>query len=265
MHPAAPATPNAALPPAFLQYLEGLSRDEPEAGRAERIAWRYSCFHQGLRYADYVESHFFPLRGRQVLDAACAWGGHALAFASRGARVVAADLNDHRFDRLAEFARQCHVELQTVQANCEQLPLGDQVADVVLGLELVEHIASVPRFARQVGRVLRPGGVLLLSTPARWRSFFWGEPHYGIKGLTLLPLAWQRLVATRLFRRAYPYPIPRQYNRARQVIQPFAELGLSGFPVMQGRLAERLRNHPRLSALARERLWSFIVLERRQA
>jgi SAM-dependent methyltransferase len=50
------------------------------------------------------------------------------------------------------------------------LPLPDACADVVIMSELIEHLVDTDRAVDEVSRVLRPGGVLLLSTPnlAAW-------------------------------------------------------------------------------------------------
>ncbi|MGH9554543.1 MAG: class I SAM-dependent methyltransferase [Terriglobales bacterium] len=246
-------------------YFRELSTAESEPGRSERIRWRLSCFDQGLRYARYIETSYFPLEGAQVFDAACAWGGHALALAVLGARVFAADLNDHAFTALTRLSRQLELNLWAFQASCGSIPLAGRSCDVVLALELVEHIASVEGFAHEVARVLRPGGICLVSTPARIRSFVQGEPHYGIRGLTVLPLSWQRWVATRLWRRPYPYPIPRQYLRASDVVEPFASQGLSGLAVIQGRPLKYLQSHARWRRLAEELYWNFIVIKKPDA
>jgi 2-polyprenyl-3-methyl-5-hydroxy-6-metoxy-1,4-benzoquinol methylase len=231
-----------------------------EQDKLARLAWRLSCFDAGLSYADYVRENFFTIEGKQVFDVACAWGGHALAFASRGARVLASDYNDHRFDALREFAAENDLHLRPARADCQSLPVADQTMDVVLALELVEHIASVEPFAKEVARVLRPGGLCILSTPPRLRSVYEGEPHWGLKGLTILPFSTQKLAATKVFRRTYPYPITRQYTTASSVIRPFARHGLSGAPILRGQLARRLASHARLLHVAQDFLWNFIVL-----
>jgi len=244
----------------FKEILASEAGDEGD--KAARLAWRLSCFDLGLGYARYVEEHHFPLEGKRVLDVACAWGGHALAFAHRTTQVVGADLNDHRFSSLGRFSKVKNFKLSLLRADAEKLPFRDRTFDVVLALELVEHIDSVQAFAGEVSRILKPGGICVISTPARLRSLVWGEPHYGIKGLTILPLSWQRLVATKLFRRSYPYPIPRQYATASKVILPFAARGLKGFPVLRGRLAARLKNRPRTLGMAQEVLWSFVIVSK---
>ena len=53
--------------------------------------------------------------------------------------------------------------------SAEAIPLRDEVFDAVVAFDVVEHCADRPRALRELGRVLRPGGRLLLSVPAyRW-------------------------------------------------------------------------------------------------
>jgi ubiquinone/menaquinone biosynthesis C-methylase UbiE len=246
---------------ALKAYFEEIVESEVEAtNKPARLAWRLSCFDSGTEYARYIEEHHFPLKGRRVLDASCAWGGHALALAQRSAEVIGSDLNDHRFASLSRFSKEQNLKLSVLQADVEQLPFVNQSFDVILALELVEHINAVDKFAAEVNRILKPGGICVISTPARLKSLVWGEPHYGIKGLTFLPLSWQRHVATKIFQRSYPYPITRQYTTASQVIHPFAALGLTGFPKLQGRLVRHLQNRPRRLRIAQEFLWNFVIL-----
>ncbi len=244
----------------LMLYFRQQTDSEPSPGKDDRLAWRLSCFDSGLSYVRFIEDHCFAISGKRVLDVGCAWGGHAVAFASRGAQVYAGDLNDHMFSSLATFSRKHNLKLWMLRANCSRLPFPDSAVDVLLALELVEHIESVEEFAKEVSRVLRPEGICLLSTPARLRSLIFGEPHYAIKGLTILPFFCQRLVATKLFRRQYPYPITRQYTTASKVIQPFALCGLVGSAVLWGRPGELLKKHAFALRVARELFWNFVVL-----
>lgn len=244
-------------------FKEILSRENSNAQeKAARLEWRLSCFDTGLKYAHYIQDQHFGIRGKRVLDVACAWGGHAVAFAQRGCRVFASDLNNHAFSSLARFSEEHTLPLHILQADCKDLPFPDQAFDIILALELVEHIGPVEPFAREVARLLRPGGICVISTPARFRSFFEGEPHYGVKGLTLLPFSWQHLVATKILGRSYSFPITSQFPTASSVIHPFREQGLSGIAVIIGRLAERLNNWPGVLRWARELVWSFIIIQK---
>lgn len=71
-------------------------------------------------------------------------------------------------DRSAEALRYCQVRKlgRLVRATAEALPIASESVDVVLALDLLEHVADDGAAARELARVLRPGGVLLLTVPA---------------------------------------------------------------------------------------------------
>jgi SAM-dependent methyltransferase len=79
-----------------------------------------------------------------------------------------------------------------------RLPYGDTTFDLVCSLEVVEHVEDQFAFVREAGRVLKPGGTLLLSTPnvlnmnSRWRYL-----HSGFAQLfDPLPLGERDIVHT---------------------------------------------------------------------
>lgn len=207
--------PDAALLISLRKYFSSISSHPDET------AWRMSCYHAGSEYAAEIEKRHFSLAGKKVLDMSCAWGGHAIAFAARGAHVTAADLNDHRFDALRIFCDQLKLPVRLIQADCQAVPV-DEKFDVILSLDLIEHIPDPTAMAAEIKRLLRPGGVCIITTPPKLLSVVWGEPHWQIRGLALLPFRWQGWIARKLFSRSYPFPIERQYTRASQVGALFA-------------------------------------------
>lgn len=243
-------------------YFDTTARADSASARVEQVNWRLSCFDQGRRIVSMVEQASGPVRQRRVLDVACAWGGHAIAFAERGASVVAGDLNDHNFSGLATFCMAQQLAISLYVGSCEALPVADASVDVLVGLELIEHIPSVERFAGEVHRVLAPGGTAILSTPARLRSVVSGEPHWNLRGLAALPFALQRPTAERVFGRSYPYPITRQYSVASSALRPFRNRGMTGEAVVEGRLST-LFGATRLTAnVGAQLFWSYLVLRK---
>lgn len=67
-------------------------------------------------------------------------------------------------------------------------PVEDAIADVVMATETLEHVSDPAQFLREAGRVLRPGGTLLLTVPfaARWHFIpvdFWRFTPAGLARL----------------------------------------------------------------------------------
>jgi SAM-dependent methyltransferase len=105
-----------------------------------------------------------PLRGR-VLDAGCGGGGTALSLAEEAGFAVGLDL-DARFlgtgTRLA--AEKAITGGAFVQGDGERLPFRESSFDLVFSHSVIEHVGSADLYLRECHRVLRPGGVLYLST-----------------------------------------------------------------------------------------------------
>ena len=103
-----------------------------------------------------------PLEGARFLDAGSG-GGHFSAMAERrGARVVSMDMG---LNLLACVARRC--ASQRSVASTLQLPFADRAFDVVLSTEVLEHTPEPLDGLRELTRVVRPGGRLILTTPGR--------------------------------------------------------------------------------------------------
>ena len=148
-------------------------------------------------------------------------------------------------------------------ASCEELPFADSTFDVIIGLELVEHISFLDEFAREIHRLLKPGGLAIISTPPRIRSVIEGEPHWGIKGLALLPFALQRPIAEKVFGKSYPFPITRQFCFSSSVLRPFVRLGLEGYPLLTGTLDRVFRKSGYLHRFLASIMWNFLLVKKK--
>jgi SAM-dependent methyltransferase len=105
-----------------------------------------------------------PIAGGVVVDAGSGEGYGAEQLRRAGAaRVVALELDE----QAALHSTRQYPGLLTVRANLDALPLPDAGADVVVTMQVVEHLWDLPGFLRECRRVLRPAGVLLAATPNR--------------------------------------------------------------------------------------------------
>lgn len=101
---------------------------------------------------------------RRVLDVGCGTGAVARAAASRGARVTGVDISPTLLDQAAVEAGSCTPAITWEVADMHSLPADDASFDVVLSSLAVIFAHDPSAAVAEIGRVLRPGGVLALST-----------------------------------------------------------------------------------------------------
>lgn len=99
-----------------------------------------------------------------VIDIGCGAGTQALLWAERGHRVRALDVNEALVKIARERARDARFAVEFEVGTATSLPYPDDSADAVLLPELLEHVPDWKTCLVEAVRVLRPGGVLYLST-----------------------------------------------------------------------------------------------------
>lgn len=78
-----------------------------------------------------------------------------------------------RSDRYLRLGRSRYPALPLVQGDAQALPFADAAFDAVVALDVLEHLANPALALREIGRVLAPGGLLMVSVPHRGRFAEW--------------------------------------------------------------------------------------------
>ncbi|WP_439594862.1 methyltransferase domain-containing protein [Falsiroseomonas sp.] len=103
--------------------------------------------------------------GLDVLDVASGEGYGAAILASLARSVVGVEIDQDSVDHAkAQYASD---KLRFLQGDALALPLPDASIDLVVSFETLEHLPDQAKFLSEVRRVLRPGGLFLVSTPER--------------------------------------------------------------------------------------------------
>jgi SAM-dependent methyltransferase len=102
-------------------------------------------------------------RDRDVLEAGCGEGYGADLIADVARRVIGLDYDESAVAHVR--ARYPRVDMR--HGNLAALPLADESVDVVVNFQVIEHLWDQGQFVAECRRVLRPGGLLLMSTPNR--------------------------------------------------------------------------------------------------
>lgn len=113
---------------------------------------------------EHVERYRFAcryVRGKDVLDIACGEGYGTAAMGKAGARsVIGVDIDP----QAVEHARHRY-QIDARLGSAETIPVENDSVDVVISFETIEHVPNPETFLDECVRVLRPGGVLVISTP----------------------------------------------------------------------------------------------------
>jgi 2-polyprenyl-3-methyl-5-hydroxy-6-metoxy-1,4-benzoquinol methylase len=122
-------------------------------------------------------------RGLDVLDIACGEGYGSRLMAEVARSVVGVDC-DERVIRHASAAYSLP-NLRYLVGDCVAIPVANASVDLVVSFETIEHIHDHAAFLSEITRVLRPSGVLLLSTPEREAYAQYSPPNpYHLRELT---------------------------------------------------------------------------------
>lgn len=101
--------------------------------------------------------------GRDVLEAGPGEGYGADLIAGIARQVIGVDYDESAVAHI----RARYPRVQMHLGNLAELPLADASVDVVVNFQVIEHLWDQGQFVAECLRVLRPGGVLLMSTPNR--------------------------------------------------------------------------------------------------
>ncbi|MGQ0611880.1 MAG: bifunctional 2-polyprenyl-6-hydroxyphenol methylase/3-demethylubiquinol 3-O-methyltransferase UbiG [Paracoccaceae bacterium] len=113
-----------------------------------------------------------PFAGLRILDIGCGGGLLAEPMARLGADVVGVDAAARNIPVAALHAAQGGLTIDYRVGTAEDLAAAGERFDVVLNMEVVEHVADPQDYLAACARLLRPGGLMLLSTLNRTaRSF----------------------------------------------------------------------------------------------
>ena len=128
-----------------------------------------------------------------VADIGCGPGAQSMVWALAGHRVSGLDVNEGLLELARQRSAEAGLEIEFRAGTAEALPYADASVDVCLAPELLEHVPNWQVCLREFARILKPGGVMYLSTTNRLCPV---QMEYE------LPLySW------------YPAPLKRRYER----------------------------------------------------
>lgn len=112
----------------------------------------------------YFDRHVDDWHGKEVLDLGCGGGFMAEALAQRGASVVGVDPAEDAILAAQRHAASMGLLITYSRGTAERIPLEDDSVDIVVSVDVLEHVADLEASLNEIKRVLRPGGFFIFDT-----------------------------------------------------------------------------------------------------
>lgn len=145
-----------------------MTASQPERGELPWTGERYVPQLGGRVAVEHLHRYAYAARRADavdVLDIACGegYGSHMLASVAR--KVVGVDLCTQAIEHATQ--RYTATNLTFIAGSCAAIPCADHSFDLVVSFETIEHHDQHEEMMREIKRVLRPAGLLLISSPDR--------------------------------------------------------------------------------------------------
>ena len=114
-----------------------------------------------------------PLSAMRILDIGCGGGLLCEPMTRLGANVTGVDALERNLKTAKTHAEQVGLDIDYRHGTIEQLvQSGETPFDIVLNMEVIEHVANPPDFMSDCAKMVRPGGLMMCSTINRTLKAF---------------------------------------------------------------------------------------------
>lgn len=110
------------------------------------------------------EKSLQPFANLQILDIGCGGGLISEPFCNMGANIWAIDASPINIEIAKTHAQKNNLNINYLASSAEELAQGQQKFDVVLALEIIEHVSDVELFIKSCSQLVKPNGLLFIAT-----------------------------------------------------------------------------------------------------
>lgn len=139
-------------------------------------------------WMNFIEKYFKigSIKDKKVLEVGCALGGFAQVLYEKGASVTASDTSAFIIEKAKKLNPKIKFFVCDIEKNIKST---DNEFDIIFSLEVMEHLANPQKALRNLKRKLKPGGVLIFTTPYLTKRTTSDPTHISVKQ----PEAWIKL------------------------------------------------------------------------
>jgi len=166
----------------LVEYLSGLGIEEKGAiGRLVRKIYkrrdrRGVKFKSGKLISAIIYPEFFSINKEEaVLNVGCGDGVQAVIYKDNFKKMIGIDISKERLGRARQLMEQEGINnAEFIEANVENMPLSEKF-DKAIAIDIIEHVVNPDRLVREIHRLLKDDGSLLVTFPAthdKWTGLF---------------------------------------------------------------------------------------------
>jgi len=138
-----------------------------------------------------------PLAGLNILDIGCGGGILSESMAALGANVHGVDVVEKSINVARQHSRQEGLAIEYELSSAEELVERGRKYDIVLNMEVVEHVLDLPLFLSACAKLVAEGGIMFVATinrnPLSWLFAIVGA-EYILRWLPIGTHCWRKFV-----------------------------------------------------------------------
>jgi len=100
---------------------------------------------------------------------------------------IACEVDAESAKATCELLEALGLKRKVIKYNGKKLPFPDNAFDIVTSIEVIEHADNAKQMLSEIARVLKPDGILHITTANKWWPY---EPHFKLFFLSYLPAKW---------------------------------------------------------------------------
>ena len=129
-------------------------------------------------YAKYADSLKPEAKGGRALDVGCGVGQVVGRLTESGYEAWGLDVSEPNIERARKFSERC------LLYEGKRLPFSDNHFDSIGALNVLEHVDEPEAFIKEIVRVTKPGGKIVISSPNFYRVAGFRDYHPRMRGLS---------------------------------------------------------------------------------
>lgn len=250
-----------------IKFKEAIEKFFPDPSHPCYSRWTeysFGRFDEGIQITKDIAG-VISLEGKKVLDVGTGVGGISAAMALAGATPYAIDIDDDFIGIAKALFEDHNLEVHVLKCDGQEMCFKNDVFDVILAIDILEHACSPEQLVQEISRVLKPGGYCLLHTGYKYSiGNILSDPHYELPFVILFPRRVRRFIVVNVMKRSKRLDDYYWFSSFKEVQKLLKKNNIEIHPLIkedrESQIKERMDNPNLLRSTVNRRLIEVIKL-----